>query len=96
MRYSQILGYTFVKLQLKKFRGLMSNIEETIEKELQNAREVCSTEGANSGDCAAAWDAVEELQAEASHQRQNQPAKTDFQKYCDDNPDAVECRMYED
>ena len=74
----------------------MTNIEETIEKELKNAREVCSTEGATSGECAAAWDAVEEVQAEAAHQRQNQPPKTAFETYCDDNPDAVECRVYDD
>lgn len=74
----------------------MSNIEEKIEQELQNAKEVCSTEGASTGQCAAAWDAVEELQAEASHQRQNQPPKTPFQQYCDDNPDAAECRVYDD
>jgi hypothetical protein len=74
----------------------MSNIEEKIEQELQNAKDVCSTEGASTGQCAAAWDAVEELQAEASHQRQNQPPKTNFQQYCDDNPDAAECRVYDD
>lgn len=74
----------------------MSNIEEKIEQELANARAVCSTEGANSGDCAAAWDAVEELQAEAAHQRQNQPKKTSFQEYCEANPDAAECRVYDD
>ena len=74
----------------------MSNINEQIEQELENARNVCSTEGSTSGDCAAAWDAVEELQAEASHQREQQPAKTSFEQYCDDNPDAVECRVYDD
>lgn len=74
----------------------MSNIQEQIEKELENARSVCSVEGASSGECAAAWDAVEELQAEAAHQRQNQPEKTYFQSYCDENPDAVECRIYDD
>lgn len=74
----------------------MSNINDQIDQELQNARNVCSTEGDSSGECAAAWDAVEELQAEASHQRQKQPSKTAFEKYCDDNPDAVECRVYDD
>ena len=50
----------------------MSNINEQIKKETEEARNVCSTEGASSGDCAAAWDAVEELQAEASHQREKE------------------------
>ena len=74
----------------------MSNIQEQIEKEREQAREVCSTEGANASECAAAWDAVEELQAEAAHQRQNQPNKNSLERYCDENPDAAECRLYED
>jgi hypothetical protein len=39
---------------------------------------------------------VEELQAEAAHQRQDHPQKTYFENYCDSNPDAAECRIYED
>jgi len=73
----------------------MSNIQEKIEEELQHAREVCKIDGSNP-ECAAAWDAVEELQAEAAHQRQAQPAKSSFEKYCDDNPDAAECRVYDE
>ncbi len=74
----------------------MSDINQQIQQETENARNVCSTEGATSGDCAAAWDAVEELQAEASHQRQQEAPKTSLEKYCDDNPEAVECRVYDD
>ncbi len=74
----------------------MTNITDQIKQETEQAREVCSTEGATSGECAAAWDAVEELQAEASHQRQNNPQKSSLEQYCDTNPDAPECRVYED
>jgi hypothetical protein len=74
----------------------MSNIQEQIEQEREQARSVCSTEGATSGECAAAWDAVEELQAEASHQKQGKPEKNSLEQYCDANPDALECRVYED
>ncbi|MBW4508646.1 MAG: Calvin cycle protein CP12 [Scytonematopsis contorta HA4267-MV1] len=70
-------------------------IQETIAEELENARTVCDASGANSAECAAAWDAVEELQAEASHQKQEKP-KTSLEQYCDDNPEAVECRVYDD
>ncbi|MGD1914184.1 MAG: Calvin cycle protein CP12 [Rivularia sp. (in: cyanobacteria)] len=73
----------------------MSDIKDKIQEELQEARTVCDTEGNNSAECAAAWDAVEELQAEASHQRQSKP-KNSLEKYCDENPDADECRVYED
>lgn len=74
----------------------MSNIEEKIEQELAEARAVCDVKGGNSAECAAAWDAVEELQAEASHQKQKAvPPKTSFEQYCDANPDADECRVYD-
>ncbi|MEO0935164.1 MAG: Calvin cycle protein CP12, partial [Cyanobacteria bacterium J06641_2] len=69
--------------------------QDKIQEELQEARTVCDTEGSNSAECAAAWDAVEELQAEASHQRQSKP-KNSLEKYCDENPDADECRVYDD
>lgn len=73
----------------------MSNIQEKIELEKEQARNVCDTQGGTSKECAAAWDAVEELQAEASDQRKNKP-KTSFEQYCDDNPDAAECRVYDE
>ncbi|NMF60591.1 Calvin cycle protein CP12 [Pseudanabaena yagii] len=73
----------------------MSNIKEKILEEVQQARETCEVSGTDSKECAAAWDAVEELQAEASHQKQDKP-KNSLEIYCDDNPDAAECRLYED
>lgn len=75
--------------------AMSNNITETVEKEREEARAVCDTSGATSPECAAAWDAVEEVQAEASHQKQVKP-KNSLEVYCDDNPDAVECRLYED
>ncbi len=74
----------------------MSNIQQQIEQEREAARAVCGTKGAESGDCAAAWDAVEELQAEASHQRQKGKPKNSLELYCDANPEADECRVYDD
>lgn len=71
-------------------------IQERIQEGLTEARKVCSTEGATSAECAVAWDEVEELQAEASHRKSAQPEKTSLEKYCDDNPDAAECRLYDD
>ncbi len=74
----------------------MNNIQEQIEKERETARTICDSEGGTSSECAVAWDAVEELQAEAAHQREKQPKKNSLEVYCDDNPDAAECRIYED
>ncbi|MFM7614529.1 MAG: CP12 domain-containing protein, partial [Synechococcales cyanobacterium] len=42
---------------------MTNNIHQTIQQELANARQVCDINGVESGECAAAWDAVEELQA---------------------------------
>ena len=73
-------------------------IEDQIEVALEEARATCKEKGATSPECAAAWDAVEELQAEASHQRveKKKEEKTSLQAYCEANPDADECRIYED
>jgi CP12 domain len=76
-------------------KSKMSNIQEKIQEELQHAREVCGASGSSSSDCAVAWDTVEELQAEASHQKQEK-GKNSLEVFCDDNPDAAECRIYED
>lgn len=74
----------------------MSDIQEKIEQERETARSVCDIQGSQSGECAAAWDVVEELQAEAAHQRQKVKPKNSLEQYCDANPDADECRMYDD
>jgi hypothetical protein len=71
----------------------MSNIEEKIEEALEQAR---ACDPAKPGECAAAWDTVEELQAEKSHQKSQQKPLNSLQQYCSDNPDAAECRIYED
>ncbi len=73
----------------------MSDIQEKIKSEIEAAREACAVDGSNSDGCAAAWDAVEELQAEASHQREKGTGKSSFDKYCDENPEADECRVYD-
>ncbi|HEY9634078.1 MAG TPA: Calvin cycle protein CP12 [Coleofasciculaceae cyanobacterium] len=74
----------------------MSDIQEKINQEREAARAVCGIKGDESGDCAAAWDVVEELQAEAAHQRQKQKPKSSLEQYCDANPEADECRVYDD
>ena len=73
----------------------MSDIHQKIQEERDEARQVCEVKGDGSVECAAAWDAVEELQAEASHQREKDHQKNSLQQYCDDNPEALECRVYD-
>lgn len=71
------------------------DLEAEIIKARDSARAICAEKGATSPDCAAAWDIVEELQAEAAHQRAKKPEKTYFEEYCEENPDAFEARMYD-
>lgn len=73
----------------------MTTIEEKIQAAIDEAHAVCDKLGSDSKECSVAWDIVEELQAEAGHQKQA-PKKTAFQIYCEENPDADECRIYED
>ncbi|HIK57362.1 MAG TPA: Calvin cycle protein CP12 [Synechococcales cyanobacterium M55_K2018_004] len=73
----------------------VQTIEDRIQAAIAEAHAICDKLGSTSQECAVAWDVVEELQAEASHQKQI-PQKTAFQKYCDANPEADECRIYDD
>ncbi len=71
-------------------------LSDRIQAAIEEARQVCSQKGATSKECAAAWDVVEELEAEAAHQRAAKPQKTAFEAYCEENPEAREARIYED
>jgi hypothetical protein len=75
---------------------MSDNIQSKIEQAREEARAACGENGDSSAACAVAWDEVEELQAEASHQKETEVPKTSFQQYCADNPEADECRVYED
>jgi CBS domain-containing protein len=71
------------------------SLEEAITKARENARTICAAKGATAPECAAAWDIVEELQAEAAHQRTEKLKKTYFEEFCEENPDAFESRIYD-
>jgi hypothetical protein len=67
---------------------------DELEKAIDYAHKVCAEQGEGSPECAAAWDIVEEMRAEVSHQHQV-PPKTGFDKYLEENPDAIEGLMYD-
>jgi CBS domain-containing protein len=71
-------------------------LEDKIQQAIADARAICSLYGTLSSECAAAWVTVEEIQAEAAHQKAGRMAftKTSFEQYCAANPDALECRIY--
>ncbi|MFN7865556.1 MAG: CP12 domain-containing protein [bacterium] len=94
-----LLGVITVSYILHKGNSVEKPRSLDLEAEIIKARdidrEVCAEKGGNSPDCAAAWDIVEELQAELAHQRAKKPEKTYFEEYCQENPDAFEARIYD-
>ena len=71
-------------------------LEDRIDAARQDARAICAEKGATSPECAAAWDALEELQAIAADKRKEKKTSNSLKEYCEANPDAPECRIYED
>jgi len=65
-----------------------------VETAIDSARDTC--ESGSAGECAAAWDEVEELSASAADKKQAKGQSDPLDQYCDDNPEADECRVYED
>ncbi|RCV23839.1 hypothetical protein SEVIR_5G034900v4 [Setaria viridis] len=71
--------------------GISDQVSESIKK----AEQTCEGEE-GSGECAAAWDEVEELSAAASHARDKLKEDNDpLEKYCKENPETDECRTYD-
>jgi CBS domain-containing protein len=72
-------------------------LEERIQGAIANARRVCAEKGASSPECAVAWEEVEELHAEAAHQKAEvtHRTKSPFEQYCEEFPDALEARIYD-
>ncbi|MDJ0734916.1 MAG: CBS domain-containing protein [Nostocaceae cyanobacterium] len=70
-------------------------LEQQLQEEIRKARTVCDHKGIRSEDCAAAWDAVDELQSELAHQRAERVLKTAFDEFCDEYPEARDVRMFD-
>jgi hypothetical protein len=67
-----------------------------VESAIKEAEDKCTS--GTSGECAAAWDNVEEISATIAHKKvaDADPSNDPLEKFCDDNPDADECRVYDD
>ncbi|AFY45593.1 Calvin cycle protein CP12 [Nostoc sp. PCC 7107] len=70
-------------------------IEQAIFEAIAEARSTCEVNGDGSPNCAVAWDIVEELQAEKSHQQQAKNRKTSLESFCERHPEALECLIYD-
>jgi CP12 domain len=69
-------------------------LEQRINKAIEDAHAASEKYGSDSQECKVAWDIVEELQAEASHQKDAH--RTAFDAYCEEFPEAPEARIYDD
>lgn len=65
-----------------------------MEGAIKEAQEACDT--GNEAECATAWDTVEELSAAKAHKEAQEGRKDPLEEYCEEVPEADECRVYED
>lgn len=70
-------------------------LEQQIQDAIEQARRACEANGDDSSECAVAWDTVEEMRAAIADRRQKTRQRNAFEEYCDENPDASECRVYD-
>jgi len=72
---------------------------DALERELQQltlqAQSVCQTGGDRSSECLAARHAVDEVQAMVSELHRAEQNRTFFDRHCAENPDALDCRIYD-
>merc|ERR1711977_650209 len=71
-----------------------TDMSEKLEKSIKEAKDTC--EEGTTADCAVAWDEVEELSAEIKHKKDKAKKADPLEEFCEDNPEADECRVYED
>ncbi|AKG20572.1 CBS domain-containing protein [Calothrix sp. 336/3] len=64
-------------------------LEQELKDAIKKSREICASTSPLSAECAAAWDMVDELQAEIAHQEARRIEKTAFEEFCEEFPEAV-------
>lgn len=78
-------------------RATPADLEKEAAAAIKKAEEACKS--GTTADCAVAWDVVEELDAARSHKQAAQkadPKNDPLEQFCEGNPDADECRVYDD
>lgn len=75
----------------------LETIQPRIAEAIKTAKEASSEFGKASQQAKVAWDVVEELEAEKSHLKAQQGTgpKDPLEDFCEESPDAEECRVYE-
>lgn len=76
---------------IEKPRSLL--LEQQLQEEIKKARAVCSEKGSHSEECAAAWEAVNEMQSEIAHQTAEIIDRTAFDDYYDEFPESLKSEV---
>ncbi|ASC71428.1 Hypothetical Protein XM38_023800 [Halomicronema hongdechloris C2206] len=96
---STLLGVVSIVDILERGDFLQQSLEGRLSQQLQQltetAKTVCQTQGADTPACKAAWVAVDALQAELAHQRQEKLEKTAFEAYREVYPQAFGDEEYD-
>ncbi|KAG8065323.1 hypothetical protein GUJ93_ZPchr0004g40256 [Zizania palustris] len=70
-------------------------LAQKVSESIMQVDETCAGDSVG-GECAAAWDKVEELRSTTSHARDHKKDSDPLEEYSRDNPEVDECRTYED
>lgn len=81
-------------LYVRPLAAAPDKLSDKVAESIKDAEEACS-DNPESGECAAAWDEVEELSAAASHARDRKKETDVLEEFCKDNPETEECRTYD-
>ncbi len=82
--------------RLASLRMASESMNTRIDEAIKNAEDAARKFGKGSKEAKVAWDVVEELEAERSHQAAQKKSEDPLEQYCKEVPEADECRVYED
>lgn len=74
---------------------LTSVLEKDLQDAIQNANQICAEAGPGSRECAMAWNTVDALETELAHHRLQKITKTTYEEYCEEFPEAMSPRMFD-
>jgi CBS domain-containing protein len=71
-------------------------LEQELQEAIKKSREVCARTSPRSEECAAAWDLVDELQAEIAHQEAKRIEITAFEEFCQEFPETLQGKVFDE
>jgi CBS domain-containing protein len=71
-------------------------LEQELQEAIKKSREVCARTSPRSEECAAAWDLVDELQAEIAHQEAKRIEITAFEEFCQEFPETLQGEVFDE